>query len=86
MSRTPARRIGRLKSTLVLAALAVGMVGGAAAPALAAPAVDSPPGFSHEASGHGMVTSYDARSNAQGPPVAEDGEGDFTIQAWSWFR
>ena len=84
MSRTPTRRIGRLKSTLVLAALAVGMVGGAAAPALAAPPENLAPQGFDKVPDH--VEAPDALKELFAGD-AEEGEGDLLYPAgWSWFR
>lgn len=62
MSPTPrTRRIGRLRTVVVLAAMAVGMFAGSAAPALAAPS---------EKADHGLQRAAEARGLSEGDVTA----------------
>jgi hypothetical protein len=79
MSRTPTRRIGRLRTLVVMAAMAVGTIAGTAAPAFAdgGPDMAQPPGFDQAAAEHGATTAHTARFGGGG--------GDFSIAGFSWF-
>lgn len=76
MSRTTTRRPGRLRALAVVSALAVSMIAGAAAPALAEGAPDDFPGSSQAAE------VLEANPNL--PFSSEDGD-DFGTTGWSWF-
>lgn len=75
MSRTTAHRPGRLRALAVVGALAISMIAGAAAPAVAGSAPDHAPG---------AVTSADARDNGNAPWTRDD-DGGVAPQGWSWF-
>lgn len=89
MSRTTTRRPGRLRAIAVTSALAVSLVAGAAAPALAddtvPPAHAQGPTF-NDHNTEGLSTATDARSDADAAPWnrGED-EGGVTPQGLSWF-
>lgn len=93
MSRTPTHRPGRLRALAVASALAVSMVAGGAAPALAAHGDDVPPSHAAGPSDHAKGLhehQVEARTNAAHAPWntgedADDFGGDFTTQGWSWF-
>jgi hypothetical protein len=86
MSRNTTRRHGRLRAIAVAGALAVSMLGGVAAPAMAA----VPPAHANGQSGHapGIIMNHDVREQATAH-LADEAEhaddGGVSTQGWSWF-